>query len=206
MITVITKLHEVFKGIRIAGLVGNKNTGKTNNICQMIVEYRETEKKVPIYVYGLPEKTLKALEPYNVKEISSLDQLVEKKRCIVVLDEFQKLKLNDRRNKDELNELVDFIYHNNVYLLLSSPNIREFNSVIGGVIERWLLKSVSINQCINGSQLKKVITDYKGRHKLLGSISLSKSDLLLINNDYEQLLHCPYFKEADSKLENKELF
>lgn len=201
-----TKLHKVFKGCRIVGLAGNKHTGKTNNICQMIREYRSVEKSIPIYVYGLPRSTLKALSNYGVREISSLKQMIEKKDCILVLDEFQKLKLNDRRNKDELDELVDFIYHNNVYLLLSSPNIREFNSVIGGVIEKWLLKSVSIDQCINGSQLKRIITEYKGRHKLLGSISLCKSDLLMINNDYEQLLSCEYFKEADSKLEIKELF
>ncbi len=78
---------------------------------------------------------------------------------------FKKLKLNDRRCKDTLDEFIDFVYHNNVYVIFSSPNIREFNSVIGGVIEQWLLKTVRKDMCINGSQLKKVVEEYNGRFK-----------------------------------------
>ena len=132
--------------------------------------------------------------------------MVEKKDCILILDEFQKLKLNDRRNKDQLREFVDFVYHKNVYVILSSPDIREFNSVIGGFIEKWLLKSVNIDQCINGSQLKKVIDQYKGKCRLLGNIETAKNELLLINDNQEQIIKCDYEKDADHKKDLKELF
>ncbi len=66
MMTTITKLHDIFKGSRIVGLAGNKNTGKTNNLAQMIKEYREEGYlETEIYVYGLPVDVIKALE--NIK-------------------------------------------------------------------------------------------------------------------------------------------
>lgn len=206
MITEMTKLHELFKGVRIVGLAGEKHSGKSNNICQMLIEYISIHKSTPIYIYGFAKEVTEVLSRYGIKEISSLDQLIGKKNCILVLDEFQKLKLNDRRYKEDLSELVDFVYHNGVYLLLSSPNIREFNSIIGGIIEKWALKTVRIDQAVNGSQLKKVIENYKGRHKSLGSIHTEKDTLLLINTDYEQIIKVDYNKECDNKRNVKNLF
>jgi len=201
-----SKLGVIFKNARIVGLAGNKHTGKSNNLCQLIKEYHSIQKSIPVYVYGMPKIVMKELGTMGVYEISSLNQLVGKKDCILILDEFQKLKLNDRRHKDELNEFVDFVYHNNVYVILSSPNIREFNSIIGGVIEKWLLKSIRIDQAINGSQLKKVVEAYKGRYKSLGSIHTEKNEILLINDDYETVLTINYYPECDSKINVKELF
>ena len=199
-------LKQVFQNARIVGLVGEKHTGKTNNLVAMIIDYRKKNKEVPIYVYGMPQSVMEYLDRFNVKEISSLKQLVYKKDCIIILDEMQKLNLNDRRYKDQLNEFVDFVYHNNVYVILSSPNIREFNSVIGGVIEKWLLKNVRIDMCVNGSQLKGVVEEYKGSRKQLGAVKVEPDEILLVNQDEERVIHCPYIKEVDTKQKNKELF
>ncbi len=203
----MSKLNKIFKGVRIVGLAGIKHSGKTNNLISLIVDYRKTHKEEHIYAFGMPETVMKFLEKRcNVGEISSLRHLVDKKDCIIILDEFQRLKLNDRRNKDELDEFIDFVYHNNVYVILSSPNIREFNSIIGGVIEKWLLKSVRKDNCINGSQLKKIVENYKGRYKLLGEIEVPVNELLVINDTEELKIKCRYIKEADHKLKTKELF
>ncbi len=203
----MSKLNKIFKGVRIVGLAGLKNSGKTNNLISLIVDYRKTHKEEQIFAFGLNESVMNFLsKKYNVIEISSLRHLVGKKDCLIILDEFQRLKLNDRRNKDELDEFIDFVYHNNVYVILSSPNIREFNSIIGGVIEKWLLKSVRKDNCINGSQLKRIVEKYKGRYKLLGEIEVPVNELLVINDDEELKIKCKYIKEADHKLKNKELF
>lgn len=200
-------LATVFKGSRITAIAGNKHTGKTNNICYMIKEYRTYKPEVEIYVYGLQQSTMEELASYGVREISSLDHLIGKKNCILFIDEFQRLKLNDRRQRDTLNEFVDFVYHNGVYVILSSPNLREFNTIIGGVIEKWLLKTCRVDQCVQGSQLKRVIENYNGRHKSLGNISVKPNEVLVINDHEEIKLDVPYFKEADSKLNNvDELF
>jgi len=135
-------IKNLFKDCRIVSLAGLKNTGKTNNLVYLIKELRETNKDIPIYVFGMPIQVMNYLTRFNIKEISSLKHLIRKKNCLLIIDEFQKLKLNDRRYKDDLDDFIDFVYHNNVYVLFSSPNIREFNSIIGGITEKWLLKSV----------------------------------------------------------------
>ena len=199
-------LKTIFKDARIVALAGNKSTGKSNNLIRLIIEFRKKDQDTPIYAYGLDPKLDKLLNTLKVQVISSIEQLVYKKNCIIILDEFQRLHFNTPKYRDELNAFVDFIYHSNCYCILSSPNIREFNSIIGGVIEKWLLKSVRIDQCINGSQLKKVIGAYQGCHNVMGSISLEKNQLLVINNDREIVLKLNYVKQADTKLGLTKIF
>jgi len=202
-----SKLSKIFGKKRIIALAGNKHTGKTNNLIHLIEDFRKYNKTTEIYSYGLPGSVQKYLKlNYKVQEISSLTHLVKKKDCIIIVDEFQKLKLNDRRYKDTLDMFIDFIYHNNVYCILSSPNIREFNSIIGSIIERWLLKDVSLDSCVRGSQLRKIVDTYKGRYKTLGDISIEKGELLLINDEKEIIIKCPYVKEADSKKDNIDIW
>jgi len=200
------KLKQVFGKKRIVGLAGNKSSGKTNNLIHLITDFRKYNEKVKIFSYGLPMELKPVQKKLKIKEISSIKQLINKKDCILIIDEFQKLKLNDRRKKDILDEFIDFVYHRNVYVIFSSPNIREFNNVIGGVIEKWILKSVRKDQCINGSQLKNVIEDYKGKYKLLGSIDVPVDEILIINDDEETLIHCDYEKDADNKRDQQEIF
>lgn len=200
------KLKMIFEECRIVGLAGEKNSGKTNNLISLLLDYRKENNDIPIYVYGMNETIIKKLEKYKIYAISSLKHLIEKENCILAIDEAQKLKLNDRRFKDERDEFVDFVYHNNVYAILSCPNIREFNTILGGIIERWLFKTIRIDNCVNGSQLKREIENYKGNYKKLGSIVIPKDKLLLINDKQEMILECDYIKEIDLKKENIDLF
>ena len=198
-------LKKIFGNNRILGLAGEKDSGKTNNLYYIISNIPED---VNIYVYGFPTSVLEALqkEHKNIYEISELDHFLYKTDSIFIIDEFQKLHLNDRRQKHLLAEIVDLIYHTNNYIIFSSPNIREFNSVIGSVIERWLLKSIRLSNCINGSQLKKAIQTYSGRFKHLSSISTPKDTILIIDKDIERFIVCDYMKKADNKLNNRKLF
>lgn len=202
----MNELKKIFGDKRIVALVGEKNSGKTNNLVRLILEYREERKDVPIYAYGMQPEVMKFLTKFDVQEISCMKHLIQKKNCILILDEVEKLKLNDKRYKELLAEFVEFIYHNNCCVIFSSQNIREFNSIIGSVIERWLLKTVRIDSCVNGSQLKNVIDEYKGRYKTLGVIEVPKNEMLLINDNQETIIKCAYVKEADSKKVNKDLF
>lgn len=197
---------QIFGDKRIVALVGEKNSGKSNNLVYLIKQYREVRKDVPIYIYGFPADIVHYLKKYNVQEISCMKHLVQKKDCLLILDEVERLKLNDRRYKEQLDEFIDFIYHNNCYVILCSPNVREFNSVIGSAIERWLLKTVREDSCVNGSQLKTVVDEYKGKYKSLGAIEVPKNELLLINNDQEIIITAEYIREADTKEVNKNLF
>ena len=202
----MSKLGMIFGKDRIIALAGEKNTGKTNNLISLIVDYRKTNTKTPIFAYGMAPSVMDYLKTIGVRELSEMSHLIGKKDCIIVLDEFQKLKLNDRRHKDAKDKFVDFVYHDNIYVILSSPNIREFNSIIGGIVEKWLLKNVRKDLCVNGSQLKRMVEEYKGRYKSLDSIAVPIDKLLLINPIEEITVDCPYVKEADNKAANKSLF
>ena len=203
----MNKLREIFGDKKVVGLAGEKSSGKTNNLMALVEEFRKGNKETPIFVYGLNEKTLKwVTELGNVFEISSLKQLRDKENCLIILEEFQKLNLNDRRYKDVLNEFIDFIYHNNNWVLFSSPSLREFNSVIGSKIERWVLKSLRVKDLINGSQLKDVVVDYKGRFKVLGDIRLKKNQMLSINEECENIIEVDYITKIDGKKLNINIF
>ena len=199
-------LEQIFKLGRIVALAGNRNSGKTNNLIYLIEQFRKHNSKTPIYLYGFPPEVMLYLKNFNVKEIDSMRQLTSKRDCILIIDEMQRLKLNDRRYSEIKTEFSDYIYHNNVYCLLSSPNIREFNSVIGSIIEGWVLKSVDVADCVNGSPLKQAVDEYKGEYKTLGCIDMPKSHMLLINDQETKTIVCGYVAVADTKRLHKDLF
>lgn len=200
-------MHRIFQEHRIIGLAGEKSSGKTNNLMALIKNFREYNQDTKIYVYGLDDHTLEWLEQFeNVYEVSSLEQLSNKRDGLFIIDEFQRLKLNDRRHKEILDEFIDFIYHKNNWVIFSSPNLREFNSIIGGKIEQWCLKSLSTKNLVNGSQLKEVAINYKGRPKSMDRIMLEKNELLIINDQHEKIIKLDYISEIDKKKDYKNIF
>ncbi|MFA6074020.1 MAG: hypothetical protein WC758_07935 [Candidatus Woesearchaeota archaeon] len=201
------KLKEVFGDKRVLGLAGEKNSGKTNNLMALLKDFRNKNKTTEIYVFGLEEQVLNWVKKFeNVFEISSLEQLRDKKDSLIILDEFQRLRLNDRRYRDLLNDFIDFIYHNNNWVIFSSPNLREFNSIICGKIERWALKSLRLKDLICGSQLKEAVLGYNGRFKCINDISIEPEKLLIINEDYERVIELDYIKDVDTKFKSKDIF
>jgi len=201
------EIKKLFGDCRIVALAGERNVGKTNNIMALLKDFRKTNKKTEIYVYGLDEITTKwALKLGNAFEVSNLEQLSNKENSLIILDEFQRLRLNDRRYKELLNKFTDFIYHKNNWVILSSPSLREFNSVIGGKIERWLLKSLRLSNLINGSQIKNAVMNYNGRFKTIDDIKIDKDKILILNDDYEQIISLEYIKEIDLKKDKKTIF
>jgi len=203
-----TKIEQMFGNTRVIGFVGRKDTGKTNNIISALKEFREYNKETAIYFYGLDDFTTFWVKKNisNSEEISSLGHLAGKKDSLIILDEIQKLNLTDRRYKPLLDDFIDFIYHSNNWAILCSPNLREFNSMIGGVIERWIIKSLSEDELVNGSQLKEAIGKYAGRYKRLKFVNISQNEALALNNDFERIIPFDYLPEIDTKVTNKSIF
>jgi hypothetical protein len=195
------KLEKIFKYGRVAGIAGNRHTGKTNNIISLIVDFRKHNKTTKICAFGLPSTLEPLLAELNVDIVETLQQLATKKEYIIILDEFQKLKIGDRRNKEALQELMAMIYHpeQNNLILFCSPTTREYNSVIGGYIEVWLLKSMFITDTINGSQLKEALKNYKGKYYKLGYYDIPKNIIVILNNECQKEIKLDYIEEADNK-------
>ena len=84
------KLKELFGDKRIVALAGEKHSGKTNNIVSLLLDFRQQNKETPIYVYGLPAEVIELLQKHNIIEISDLQQLINKKDCLLILDEYQR--------------------------------------------------------------------------------------------------------------------
>jgi len=197
-----TKFNKIFGKCRIVGFAGNRNSGKTNALVSLINDLRKNKKVTPIYLYGFQEDVVKYLVRLgNVFVVSELRQLIGKSNAIFILDEFQKLHLNDRKQKDLMISFVSMIYHhdNNNYAVLCSPSLREYNSIIGGYIEKWVVKSINFTDLINGSQLKKAVESYKGQYKQMDDIIVPVNKMLMLGGEVEEVLHSPYVKEVDLK-------
>lgn len=200
-------LKDIFLDKRICALAGEQSTGKTNNLAFLIQDFRQYNKKTPILVYGVDETTLKWLMKLgNVLEISHLQQLSDKRDSLIIIEEFQKLRLNDKRYKYLLDELIDFVYHHNNWIIFSSPNLREYNSIIGCKIERWMLKSLKLSALVNGSQLKDIVINYRGRFKSIEDININPDRILVINDECEKVIKVGYIKEIDRKMDNANIF
>jgi hypothetical protein len=200
-------IKDIFEESRIIGLAGGRNTGKTNNLMAILIDFRKSNKNTIIYYYGLEDSVVLWINKNigNCFEISSLEQLSNKRDSLIILDEMQNLNLNDRRYKEVLNQFVDFIYHKNNRVILSSPSLREFNSIIGSKIDKWILKSLKLSSLINGSQIKTMVMNYKGRYKSINDIVVGNGEILIINDKFEKVVTLPYIEDADSKRFNKDI-
>lgn len=204
----MTIIKKIFGEKRIIGYAGNRNCGKTNNLVALVRKFREGNKGTKIYIFGFDTETTNYLKKLgNVFVISELKHLVGKSDSVFILDEIQKLKLTDRRYKDIVDNFSDLIYHPdyNNYAILCSPNLREFNSVIGRIVDKWLVKSIRFSDLVNGSPLKEAVEQYKGRYKLLDDLIIPKDKILVLGDDYENILTLDYIKEVDTKTKTKDI-
>ena len=118
-----------------------------------------------------------------------------------VLDEAQKLHLHDRRQRDIIDNITAMIYHEELdnYLLISSPQLRTFNRQVCSMVETWLIKTVKANSCVNGSQLKNIIEEYKGDYKGYKSVIMKPNNLLVWHKSENVVLDCAKVEEIDTK-------
>lgn len=199
-------IGRLFGQDRIVGLAGVTNCGKTNNLIAIIKEYCEFNPERKIYIFGFDKSARQFMLNFkNVSEFSDLNQLSTVENSLIVIDEFQKLKLNDRRQRDLIESFTSFIYHNNNWLLLCSPNLRSFNSVIGGYIQRWALKTILMSSLVRGSQLKDVARSYNGIYKVINDIIIPTDTIYIPDRQMDIYLKLPYIAEVDNKKNNAPL-
>lgn len=199
-------LQKIFGNERIIGYAGNPNTGKTNNLCAAMIEYMSKTGR-NVVVYGFPDAILEELSRHGtVIPVASLEQMTTYENVLIVIDEMQRLNLNDRRYRELLNAFTDFIHHNNNYCIITSPSLREFNSVIGGKISRWVVKSLSQSSLVNGSQLKGAVRNYKGRYKVIDDVRISNDSAVVLGDNHEIVIKFPYVEAVDTKKNNEDIF
>lgn len=188
-------------------MAGIGSSGKTNALLYLLANFRGFCPNVEIYTYGLVDTVQEfANKELNAVEISSIDHLSSKKNSIIILDEAHLFGLSDKRKTEEINNFVAFINHSNNYCIVSTASLREFNSHLGGIVTKWLCKSIRQDQLINGSPLKRAVQNYRGRFKRLNDIILPLGKLLVLSDQREIIYDIPYLPQIDTKAALPDLF
>lgn len=200
-------LKQIFGKNRVIGIVGDVHTGKTNNLIFLLDDFRKYNRTTPIYIYGFKEEVAEQLvKKYNCSVIETLEHMSNVKNGLICCDEFQRLKIGDRRYKSLTDEFFDFIYHNNNWVIMSSPNMAEFNKLVCNKIKSWLFKSLHLQKLVNGSEVKRIVESYKGERKRLNRLFLDVSEMLFFSEEETDIIKCDYMKDFDSKKENVNIF
>lgn len=191
-------IKTLFDSGRIVGVVGDANTCKSNLLYFLISKIKDFD--VDLYQYGL------RIEVDGVLRINSIDELERIKDSIIVIDEFSGLfDLEDRKKRKQIETTLRLIYHNNNYILLSGLP-ENFKKFISGRINAVIFTSVTIADLINGSSIKKRLTNYQGEEKGSSYLALNKGDILVFNGQRYDRYSIPYMKDHDTKAKNKDLF
>ncbi len=191
-------IKTLFSAGRIVGVVGDANTCKSNLLYFLISKLKDFD--VDLYQYGL------RIDIANVSRINSIDELERIKDSIVIIDEFSGLfDLEDRKKRKQIETTLRLIYHNNNYIILSGLP-ENFKKFISGRINAVVYTSVTLADMINGSSIKKRLTNYQGEEKGASYLALNKGDVLVFDGQRYDKYSIPYMKENDTKLKNKDLF
>ncbi len=190
------KIQDIFNEPKIIGIVGTPNSAKSNLIYHFIRELKKAG-KFNLFYFGLRNKI-------NHNEIHSIKELEQIKNSVVILDEFSSLfDLDDRKQKRQIESSLRLIFHNNNILVLCGvPN--NFKKFISGKLDIIIYKKLFYDDLVNGSKIKKVLSDYQDISGIKGSevLNIPKNKALLYNGKYSLIENIPYLKEFDKKFNN----
>ena len=144
---------------RVFGIVGEKHSGKTTALLQLIKESKKFKTTTYCYFYHQEYKD----SVKGVEFINTLNDLEQIRDGFIFIDEFSELfKLNDRHSTEMVKLVVSQIEHNNNILVLCGLP-QYFNKLISSFVgENWLLKGLNYDELINGSGLSKSIKMLSG--------------------------------------------
>ena len=192
------KLIELFDVPKIVSIVGDINQGKSNLLYFMIEELKKVG-DFNLYTYGLKNEIENAIKIYSVNELEQI------KNSVIFIDEVMNLfDLDNRMEKKQIENTLRLISQNNNILVICAvpENIKKF---ISGKINIVILKKVIINDFINGSSIKRVVTNYKGVEKGSSVLSLEKDEAIIYDGLHYNKINIPYMEKYDNKRKNPEI-
>lgn len=188
-------IKATFDSPKIVALVGDTNSGKSNTLYWIINTLREAG-DFNLYTYGLRVPIENSTEIYSTGELEQIQD------SIVVLDEVMTMwNLDDRKNKQAIENSLRLIHHNNNILLLSMlpENLKKF---IASKVNTYIFKRCTLPDFINGSVAKRIAESYAGPER--GSIVLNLPDnLAMLYALHYFKFTVPYMKQYDTKLTNE---
>lgn len=188
-------MKELFKKPSLIGLISDINQGKSNTLYHIIETLRK-DSDFNLVTFGLKSKLNDAAEIFSLEEL----ELVED--SLIVIDEtFSLFDLDHRGKKKQIEQTLRLLNHKNNILLLSllPENCKKF---IASKLDVVIFKRCTISDFINGSMVKRIITQYRGNE--MGNTVLNMAiDKALIYDGSYRVMDVPYLKQHDSKKGNK---
>ena len=192
------KLKDLFNKPKIIGLVANVNEGKSNTIYYIIDELKKAG-SFSLYTYGLKSKIPKA------KQIHSVNEMERVKDSVLVVDEmFSLFDLDNRKTRKLIENTLRLLNHNNNILLLAGVG-ENFKKFLSSKIDYMIYKRVTFDDLINGSRVKNIIKGYKGVEAGSTLLDLEIDEALIYDGLHYEVIHIPYMKAYDSKINNKQI-
>lgn len=182
---------------KIIGIVGDRNSGKSNLIYHLLTELKK-DFKFNLYTYGLR---------FDVggTKINSIEELEKIRGSLIILDEFFSLfNLEDMKKRKLIEKTFRLLFHNNNIVILSGiPN--NYKKFISSQLDIIIYQKCSLNEFINGSRAKYVCLSYRGDELGSSVLNLQPNEALIYEEHYEKI-EIPFLKQYDSKAQNKNIF
>ena len=192
-------IKNIFNEPKIIGIIGNTNEAKSNLVYYLLTELKK-EFDFKLYHFGLRANI-------SGEKINSIKELEQIKGSVVFIDEFSTLfNLEDRKQRQRIENTLRVIYHNNNILVLVGTG-ENFKKFISAKLNVFIYKKIFYDDLINGSKTKKVVMDYHDIDNIKGSsvLNLEKSEALMFDGTNYSLIKIPYLEKFDTKIGNCEI-
>ena len=192
------KIKKLFEKPCIIAVVGDVNEAKSNLLYHLIEELRK-EGKFKLYTYGLRKKISYSTTIYSIEELEKI------RNSVVIIDEVMSLwDLTNRMAKRQIENTLRLIHHNNNVLVVCGvpENFRKF---IASKLDYIFFKRVTISDFVNGSRIKRILTNYKGSELGSSVLNLMKNEAILFDGLHYSKLEVPYYLKYDSKKDNPQI-
>jgi hypothetical protein len=187
----------LFNEPKLIGLIADVNSGKSNALYHIITEMGKNY-NFNLYSFGLKFP--------QGNQIFSLEELEQIKNSLVIIDECMSLfDLDNRNKKNSVEDTLRLIHHNNNIIILSilPENGKKF---IASKMTALIFKRCTIADFINGSAIKRVVTQYCGPEKGAAVLNIPLDKALIFDGKTYSLESVPYYEKFDSKKKNEQIF
>jgi hypothetical protein len=192
-------MKELFNKPKLIGIIADVNSGKSNLLYHIIETLRQ-DSEFNLVTFGLKSKIP------NSTQIFSLEELEVVEDSLIILDEvFSLLDLDNRTKKKQIEQTLRLLHHRNNILILSllPENSKKF---LASKFDMCIFKKCTIADCINGSTVKRNITQYCGHEKGTTTLAMPIDKALIYDGTNYSTMNVPYYPKFDSKAGNNPLF
>ena len=195
-------LHPELAHLRVIGVVSDPNEGKSNVVKHLIQVFQARAKNTRLVSFKLPEMP-------GVHSIHSITDMERVTNSVIFCDEFADMvDMTNARQRKALFDTVRVINHpqaNNILFLMGMA--RDFNGKLAGLLNAYIIKSMTIADAVQRSTLHRFVTDYNGGFRVRkgsGIIDMPKEVALvhIVGGNTDEV-EIPYVREYDTKLTNK---